>query len=108
MIQQEAAWCVPFLSPDEAVQEAMRLAIGASRPVVIADTQDNPGAGGDANTMEMLHALCATARTTPRSASSMIPTRRRLIGQAWVRGSICRSGVSQRCRAMRRSRAISK
>jgi len=57
MIDQEAAWRVPFLSPDEAVQEAMRLAVGASRPVVIADTQDNPGAGGDANTMEMLHAL---------------------------------------------------
>jgi microcystin degradation protein MlrC len=57
MIDQEAAWRVPFLSPDEAVQEAMHLATGASRPVVIADTQDNPGAGGDANTMEMLHAL---------------------------------------------------
>ena len=57
MIDDEAAWRVPFLSPDDAVREAMRLSEGASRPVVIADTQDNPGAGGDANTMEMLHAL---------------------------------------------------
>jgi microcystin degradation protein MlrC len=57
MIDDEAAWRVPFLTPDEAVLEAMRVSEGASRPVVIADTQDNPGAGGDANTMEMLRAL---------------------------------------------------
>jgi microcystin degradation protein MlrC len=57
MIDDERAWSVPFLSPDEAVREAMRLSDGASRPVVIADTQDNPGAGGDGNTMEMLRAL---------------------------------------------------
>jgi microcystin degradation protein MlrC len=57
MIDDESAWCVPFLSPDEAVREAMRLSDSASRPVVIADTQDNPGAGGDANTMGMLRAL---------------------------------------------------
>ena len=29
------------------------------RPVVVADTQDNPGAGGDSNTTGMLHALLA-------------------------------------------------
>jgi len=57
MLADEAAWEVPFLSPDEAVREAMRLAEGAGRPVVIADTQDNPGAGGDSNTMGMLRAL---------------------------------------------------
>jgi len=57
MLADERAWCVSFLTPDEAVREAMRLSEGASRPVVIADTQDNPGAGGDANTMEMLRAL---------------------------------------------------
>ncbi|WP_347554830.1 M81 family metallopeptidase [Robbsia sp. KACC 23696] len=57
MLRDEALWQVPFLEPDEAVQEAMRLATGASRPVVIADTQDNPGAGADANTMGMLRAL---------------------------------------------------
>nr|WP_315595171.1 M81 family metallopeptidase [uncultured Cupriavidus sp.] len=57
MLAEEAAWEVPFLSPDDAVREAMRLAEGATRPVVIADTQDNPGAGGDSNTMGMLRAL---------------------------------------------------
>lgn len=57
MLADEAAWQVPFLSPDEAVREAMRLAEGADKPVVIADTQDNPGAGGDSNTTGLLRAL---------------------------------------------------
>jgi microcystin degradation protein MlrC len=37
----------------------MSIAATASRPVVIADTQDNPGAGGDSNTTGMLRALVA-------------------------------------------------
>jgi microcystin degradation protein MlrC len=37
----------------------MSIAANASRPVVIADTQDNPGAGGDSNTTGMLRALVA-------------------------------------------------
>ncbi|CAG4923251.1 hypothetical protein R54767_04977 [Paraburkholderia gardini] len=57
IVDQEAAWEVPFLTSDEAVREAMRLSAAATRPVVIADTQDNPGAGGDSNTMGMVRAL---------------------------------------------------
>ena len=56
-VAAEAAWAVPFLTPDEAVMEAICLATTANRPVVIADTQDNPGAGGDSNTTGMLRAL---------------------------------------------------
>jgi len=44
-------------APEEGVGEASRIALGASRPVVLADTQDNPGAGGDSNTTGMLRAL---------------------------------------------------
>jgi microcystin degradation protein MlrC len=44
-------------SPDEGVQLAMKLAETASKPIVIADTQDNPGAGGDSDTTGMLRAL---------------------------------------------------
>jgi microcystin degradation protein MlrC len=44
-------------SPDEGVRLAMELAQSASKPVVIADTQDNPGAGGTSDTMGMLRAL---------------------------------------------------
>ena len=44
---------------DEAVKRAMAIAARATRPVVIADTQDNPGAGGDSDTTGMLRALIA-------------------------------------------------
>jgi microcystin degradation protein MlrC len=54
---KEASFAAPLLDPDEAVQEAMRIAQTASRPVVIADTQDNPGAGGTGDTTGMLAAL---------------------------------------------------
>jgi microcystin degradation protein MlrC len=44
-------------SPDEAVAEALRLAAAGGRPVVLADTQDNPGAGADSDTMALTEAL---------------------------------------------------
>ncbi len=53
----EDQWAVQFEEPDAAVQRAMQIARSASRPVIIADTQDNPGVGGDSNTMGMLRAL---------------------------------------------------
>jgi len=57
LLARENAWRVEFMTPDAAVLEAQRIAQHASRPVVIADTQDNPGAGGDSNTTGMLRAL---------------------------------------------------
>jgi microcystin degradation protein MlrC len=56
---KEAEFAEPLLSPDEAVIEAMRLAEGAAKPIVIADTQDNPGCGGSGDTVGMLAALVA-------------------------------------------------
>ncbi|HEY3678128.1 MAG TPA: M81 family metallopeptidase [Bradyrhizobium sp.] len=44
-------------SPDDGVRHAMELAKTANKPIVIADTQDNPGAGGDSDTTGMLRAL---------------------------------------------------
>src|SRR6266404_5965836 len=46
-----------IFTPDEGVRHAMELATRASKPVIIADTQDNPGAGGDSDTTGMLRAL---------------------------------------------------
>ena len=57
LVGEEDQWEVPLLLPDDAVRQAMALAASAQRPIVIADTQDNPGAGGDGNTMGMLKAL---------------------------------------------------
>jgi microcystin degradation protein MlrC len=55
--QDPSQWQQELLTPSSAVSQAMSLAQHASRPVLIADTQDNPGAGGDSNTTGMLHAL---------------------------------------------------
>lgn len=44
-------------SPDEAVVEALNRSQQASRPMLLADTQDNPGAGGSADTVGLLAAL---------------------------------------------------
>ena len=57
ILDREQQWGTTFLSPDEAVLAAMQIAGPAQKPVVIADTQDNPGAGGDSNTTGMLAAL---------------------------------------------------
>ncbi|MEE2952717.1 MAG: M81 family metallopeptidase [Pseudomonadota bacterium] len=54
---KRSAFAGTAFEPLEAVREAMRIAKDAKRPVVIADTQDNPGAGGDSNTTGMLKAL---------------------------------------------------
>ena len=55
----ESEFDAPVYAADEAVKRAMAIAARASRPVVIADTQDNPGAGGDSDTTGMLRALIA-------------------------------------------------
>jgi len=54
----EADFAGRLYAPDEGVRAAMDLvADGATRPVVLADTQDNPGAGGTSDTVGLLEAL---------------------------------------------------
>ena len=57
-------------SPHDGVRKAIEIARTASRPVVIADTQDNPGAGGDSDTTGMLRAL--VDNDAPRAALGML------------------------------------
>lgn len=54
---REAEFDGRIWQPDEAVAEALRIAGGARRPVILADTQDNSGAGGPSDTTGMLEAL---------------------------------------------------
>ena len=54
---QPDLWRPEWLPAREAVSQALSLAAQHTAPVVLADTQDNPGAGGDSNTTGMLHAL---------------------------------------------------
>jgi len=66
----EAKWEMEIFDADAAVKRAMRIAQTARKPVVIADTQDNPGAGGDSNTTGMLRAL--VANNAQRAAFGMV------------------------------------
>jgi microcystin degradation protein MlrC len=59
LVSEPTQWQLDILPAREAVVQAMALAERASQPVVIADTQDNPGAGGDSNTTGLLQALLA-------------------------------------------------
>ena len=57
-------------SPDDGVRAAIEIARNAARPVVIADTQDNPGAGGNSDTTGMLRAL--VDNDAPQAALGML------------------------------------
>jgi len=56
-VSEPGQWRPDVIPAREAVAQALAVAESASAPVVVADTQDNPGAGGDSNTTGMLHAL---------------------------------------------------
>lgn len=51
----EAQFSAPLLTPDEAIKHATNNK--SDGPVVMADTQDNPGAGGNGDTVGILKAL---------------------------------------------------
>jgi microcystin degradation protein MlrC len=57
--RRETDFAKPILDARDAVARAMDLARGAKRPVVIADTQDNPGGGGHGDTTGLLAELIA-------------------------------------------------
>jgi microcystin degradation protein MlrC len=54
---REALFVQDTLPAAEAVAEAKRLAARADKPIVLADTQDNPGGGGHGDTTELLAEL---------------------------------------------------
>lgn len=53
----EGALSNPLVPARQAVRRAMEIATGAARPVVIADPQDNPGAGAVGDSTGLLAAL---------------------------------------------------
>ena len=68
--EHESAFDCPVYTPEEGVRRAIALAAQARRPVVIADTQDNPGAGGASDTTGMLRAL--TGANAQRAALGLM------------------------------------
>ncbi|MDD9877404.1 MAG: M81 family metallopeptidase [Magnetovibrio sp.] len=54
---REPEFAEPLLETAEAVRQAIEISQGASKPVIIADTQDNPGCGGTCDTTGLLAEL---------------------------------------------------
>ena len=54
---QEKAFDGELLDPDQAALRAIELSKTATKPIVLADVQDNPGAGGTSDTVGLLAAL---------------------------------------------------
>ena len=59
IVAQEANFAEAMFTPEEGVARAIAVSRTATRPVVIADTQDNPGCGGTADSTGLLKALVA-------------------------------------------------
>lgn len=59
VLAAEAEFAGPLFDAEEAVERALALNAAGVRPVVIADAQDNPGAGGSSDTTGLLCALVA-------------------------------------------------
>ncbi|MGI9333897.1 MAG: M81 family metallopeptidase [Gammaproteobacteria bacterium] len=55
LVESEPQFAAELLTPDEAVLRALEWQ--GERPVVLADVQDNPGAGGSSDTVGLLEAL---------------------------------------------------
>ena len=54
---KESAFAGTLHAPDDAVARAMKRTGAGTGPVIIADTQDNPGAGGTEDTIGILESL---------------------------------------------------
>ncbi len=60
IVAREADFDKPVHAPEDAVAQAMaRAAAGATKPAILADSQDNPGGGGTGDTTGLLAALVA-------------------------------------------------
>lgn len=60
---REKEFDVTLLSPSEGVARAIAISKSASKPVILADVQDNPGGGGGADTTGILRSLIKAKAT---------------------------------------------
>ncbi|KAA2244195.1 M81 family metallopeptidase [Salinarimonas soli] len=81
------------LPAEEAVAEAMRIAAsGARRPVVLADTQDNPGAGAPSSTTGLIRELLRQGAERAVLGIVHDPLAARLAHEAGPGGTVDRLG----------------
>ena len=97
VLAAEAAFAGEVWTPEEGVAEALRLARGARGPVILADTQDNPGAGGASDTMGLARALVA-ARAEGAAIGSIVDPRAARAAHAAGEGAAIRLPLGGRSR----------
>jgi microcystin degradation protein MlrC len=68
--RRETEFALELYTVEQALREIQRAAAVRGRPVILADTQDNPGAGGNADTMRLIKALVASG--TPRVLAGVL------------------------------------
>jgi microcystin degradation protein MlrC len=59
MAAREAGFALELYTIEQAIAEIARSPAPRGRPIILADTQDNPGAGGNADTTSLIKALVA-------------------------------------------------
>ena len=59
VLAREGDFALDLVSIEDAIVEARRHPASGGGPLILADTQDNPGAGGNADTTSLLKALVA-------------------------------------------------
>lgn len=84
----EAQFAGRLWSTDDAIERALSIANVGLGPVILVDTQDNPGAGGNADTMSLIKAL------VERGAESV------------VAGLICDAEVARAAHAAGKGRTL--
>ncbi len=57
VLESESAFAGHIFTPDEAVRHAIAESRQGRQPIILADTQDNPGAGTNSDTMGLFEAL---------------------------------------------------
>ncbi|MGB5102131.1 MAG: M81 family metallopeptidase [Steroidobacteraceae bacterium] len=58
--RREGEFALELYTVGQAIAEIARTPAARGRPLILADTQDNPGAGGNADTMSLIKALVAS------------------------------------------------
>lgn len=60
LLRCEPGFALELFTVEQAIARVARAAPPRGRPIILADTQDNPGAGGNADTMSLVKALVAS------------------------------------------------
>lgn len=81
---------------DEAVRYAMAKGATATRPIILADTQDNPGAGGNSDSVDLLEALVSLKAEGAVFANLYDPETARIAHETGLHGTFER-GIGAWC-----------